>query len=184
MYIPPLLVAVTVTVFCSPEDTYNIQALSNTTCPIRRTCMTLSDIAHQNGTPTKNKTLNFLPGEHTLSSNIFITNINSCSLIGTQNATSRIRCEPGVGFAFSNILYVRIQCLVFISCGVHRIVGMESVIHDPPVVITRMFALFMDSVRQIEITNSTFEDNLGSALGVNNSRLTLNGYNSFFSSEV
>ena len=124
MYIQPLLVAVIVSVFCSPEDTYYIQALSNTTCPIRRTCMTLSEFAHQNGTPTKNKTLNFLPGEHTLSSNIFITNINSCSLIGIQNATSRIRCKPGVGFAFSNILYVRIQYLVFISCGAHRIVGM------------------------------------------------------------
>jgi len=179
VYVPTLLAAVTVSVFCSPEDTYYIQALSNTTCPIRRTCMTLSEFAHQDSTPTKNTTLNFLPGEHTLSSNISITNINSFSLIGIQNATSRIRCEPGVGFAFSNILYVRIQHLVFTSCGVHRIVGMESVIHDPPVVVTMMFAIFMDSGWQIEITTSTFEDNIGSALGVNNSRLTLNGHNSF-----
>jgi len=79
MYIPTLLVAVTVSVFCSPEDTNYIRALSNTTCPIRQTCMTLSEFAHQNGTPTKNKTLNFLPGEHTLSSNISLTNINSCT---------------------------------------------------------------------------------------------------------
>ena len=78
---------------------------------------------------------------------------------------------------FSNILYIRIHHLVFTSCGIHRSVGIDD---DPPRANTQMFGLFMNSILQIDITNSTFENNTGTALGVNNSRLTLGGNNSFF----
>ena len=173
-----LLVAVIVSGFCSPEDTYYIKPLSNATCTSAQFCITLSEFAQYNSTPTKNTTLMFLPGKHTLGTNISICNINSYFLLGVlPNAT--IKCEENVGFTFSNILYIRIHHLVFTSCGIYRAVGIDDVIYDPPRVITQMFALFMDSVLQINITNSTFENNTGTALGVNNSRLMLDGNNSF-----
>ena len=167
--------------FCSPDDTYHIKALSNATCGSIQSCITLSEFAQRNSTPAKNTTVMFLPGKHTLSSNISVADTNSYSLLGVlQNATTRIKCEKNIGFTFSNILYIRIHHLVFTSCGIHRIVGIDDVIYDPPRAITQMFGLVMDSILQIDITNSTFENNTGTALGVNNSRLTLDGDNSFF----
>ena len=180
IYIATLLVAVIVSGFCSPEDNYHIKALSNETCGSVQSCITLSEFAQQNSTPAKNTTLKFLPGEHTLSTNISVTDINSYSLLGVlQNATNKIKCEKNVGFTFSNILYIRIHHLVFTSCGIYRIAGIDDVIYDPPRAITHMFGLFMDSVLQIDIINSTFENNTGTALGVNNSGLMLDGNNSF-----
>ena len=173
-----LLVAVIVSGSCSPEDTYYIEPLSNATCGNVQLCITLSEFVQHNSTPTKNTTLMFLPGEHTLRTNISIADTNSYSLLGVlQNAT--VKCEENVGFMFSNILCIRIRHLVFTSCGIQRSVGIDDVIYDPPRVITQKFALFMDSVLQIDITNSSFENNTGTALGVNNSRLTLDGNNSF-----
>ena len=173
-----LLVAVIVSGSCSPEDTYYIKPLSNTTCTSAQFCITLSEFAQHNSTPTKNMTLMFLPGDHTLGTNISVADTNSYSLLGVlQNAT--IKCEENVGFTFFNILHIRIHHLVFTSCGIYRAVGIDDVIYDPPRVITQKFALFMDSILQIDITNSSFENNTGTALGVNNSRLTLDGNNSF-----
>ena len=178
IYITTLLVVATVFGFCSPEDTYHIKALPNETCDNIQPCVTLSEFAQHNSTPTKNTTLMFLPGEHTLVTNISVADTNSYSLLGVlQNAT--VKCEENVGFMFSNILYIRIHHIVFISCGIQRSVGIDDVIYDPPRVITQMFGLFMDSILQIDITNSSFENNTGTALGVNNSRLTLDGNNTF-----
>ena len=180
IYTTTLLVAVIVSGFCSPDDTYHIVALPKETCHSMQPCITFSEFAQRNSTPAKNTTLMFLPGEHTLSTNISVADTNSYSLLGVlQNATSRIKCKKNVGFMFSNILYIRIHHLVFTSCGIHRIVGIDDVIYDPPRAITQMFGLFMDSILQIDITNSTFENNTGTALGVNNSRLMLDGHNSF-----
>ena len=163
--------------FCSPDDTYNIKTLSNETCGSVQSCITL---AQQNSKPAKNTTLMFLPGEHTLSTNISVTDINSYYLLGVlQNATTRIKCEKNVGFTFSNIMYIRIHHLLFTSCGIYRIVGIDGVRYDLPRANTQMFGLFMDSILQIDITNSTFQNNTGTALGVNNSRLMLDADNSF-----
>ena len=179
IYTTTLLVAVIVLGFCSPDDTYHIKALSNETCDNAQPCITLSEFSQQNSTPAKNTTLKFLPGEHTLSTNISVADTNSYSLLGVlQNATTRIKCEKNIGFTFSDILYIRIHHLVFTSCGIHKIVGIRM-LYNPPKTITQKFALFMDSILQIDIINSTFENNTGTALGVNNSRLTLDGNNSF-----
>ena len=185
VYTTMLLVAVIVFGFCSPEDTYHIKALSNATCDNAQPCITLSDFAQQNSIPAKRTILKFMPGEHMLSSNISVANSNSYSLIGLRKGIkdekSRIKCEENVGFTFSNMRYIRIHHLVFTSCGIHRIVGIDDVMYNPPRAITQMFALFMDSILQIDIINSTFENNTGTALGVNNSRLPLDGNNSFLS---
>ena len=79
IYIATLLVAVIVSGFCSPEDSYHIKALSNETCGSIQSCITLSEFAQQNGTSAKNTTLKFLPGEHTLSTNISVADTNSYS---------------------------------------------------------------------------------------------------------
>ena len=183
MYTTTFLVAVIVSGVCAPEDTYHIKPLSNATCGNVQPCITLSGFAQHNSITTKNTTLMFLPGEHTLSCNISVGNIKRYSILGVyedfQNATTKIKCEQNVGFTFSDILHIRIHHLVFTSCGIYRAVGIDDVIYDPPRVITQKFALFMDSILQIDITNSSFENNTGTALGVNNSRLTLDGNNSF-----
>ena len=181
MYIITLLVAVIVSGSCSPEDTYHIKPLSNATCDNAQPCITLSEFAQQNRKPAKRTTLKFMPGEHTLSSNISVANRNSYSLIGLRKkikaAISRIKCEKNVGFTFSNMQYIKIHSLVFTACAIHRSVGIR--IYNPPRPTTQIFTLFMDSILQIDIINSTFENNTGTALGVNNSRLTLDGNNSF-----
>ena len=183
MYTTIFLVAVIVSGSCSLEDTYYIKALFNATCDNAQPCITLSEFAQQNRKPAKRTTLKFMPGEHTLSSNISVANSNNYSLIGLckriEAAKSRIKCERNVGLTFFNMQYIRIHHLVFTSCGIYRAVGIDDAIYDPPRVITQMFGLFMDSILQIDITNSTFENSTGTALGVNNSRLTLDGNNSF-----
>ena len=124
-----LLVAVIVSGFCSPDDTYHIKALSNETCGSVQSCITLSEFAQRNSTPAKNTTLMFLPGEHTLSSNISVADISSYSLLGVlKNATTS---EKNVGFTFSNIMYIRIHHLVFTSCGIYRIVGIDMTHQEP-----------------------------------------------------
>ena len=126
----------------SRRHLYYIKPLSNTTCTSAQFCITLSEFVQHNSTPTKNTTLMFLPGKHTLRTNISIANTNSYSLLGVlQNAT--IKCEENVGFTFFNILHIRIHHLVFTSCGIYRAVGIDDVIYDPPRVITQKFALFM-----------------------------------------
>ena len=181
VYTTTLLVAVIVLGFCSPDDTYHIKPLSNATCDNVQPCITPSDFAQRNSTPAKRTTLKFMPGEHKLSSNISVANSNSYSLIGLRKGIkdekSIIKCENNVAFTFSNMRYIRIHHLVFTSFGIHRSVGMRM--YNPLRATTQMFALFMDSILQIDITNSTFENNTGTALGVNNSRLTLDGNNSF-----
>ena len=180
VYTTTLMVAFIVSGFCSPEDTYYIKPLSNATCGNAQPCITLSEFAQRNSKPAKRTTLKFMPGEHMLSTNISIANRNSYTLIGLRKGIkdekSIIKCEKNIGFTFSNMRYIRIHYLVFTSCGTHRSVGMRN---DPLSAISQMFALFMNSILQIDITNSTFENNTGTALGVHNSRLMLDGNNSF-----
>ena len=91
MYIITLLVAVIVSGSCSPEDTYYIKALSNATCDNAQPCITLSEFAQQNRKPARRTTLKFMPGEHTLSSNISVANRNSYSLIGLRKKKSKLQ---------------------------------------------------------------------------------------------
>ena len=139
VYTTTLMVAVIVSGFCSPEDTYYIKPLSNATCDNAQPCITLSEFAQRNSKPAKNTTLKFMPGEHMLSTNISVANRNSYILIGLRKGIkdekSRIKCdsENNVGFTFSNMRYIAIHHLVFTSCGIHRNVGMRM--YNPPKVI-------------------------------------------------
>ena len=96
VYTTTLLVAVIVLGFCSPENTYHIKPLSNGTCDNAQPCITLSDFAQRNSTPTKRTTLKFVPGEHMLTSNISVANRNSYTLIGLGKGIKNEKVESSV----------------------------------------------------------------------------------------
>jgi len=86
----------------------------------------------------------------------------------TPIATSVV-CSSHVGFNFRNISLLKIDGLAFVSCArSHQ--NQNGMYH---------YGVYLELVRMSEITNCTFRDSFGSALGVVNSHVALRGYNSF-----
>ena len=99
--------------------------------------------------------------------------------IVTETFPNRLfQAIPCLGIRLGAIIWsIFMLQLVQLSLALH--LKQDSLYKDMICLSTTWYQFGIVQRRQIEITNSTFEDNLGSALGVNNSRLTLNGYNSF-----
>ena len=166
---------VTTVLLALPSQTYgeilHIRPTStNTSCPTH-TCHTLSELVgeHFNNSTI---TLQFLQGIHTLDGNLTITNIQQLEMLGNSSTLRQtsIVCSSHVGLIFRNISLVRIDGLAFASCGgSHQI---QFQLHH--------FGVVLELVQMTEITNCTFRDSFGSALGVFDSHVAMRGYNSFF----
>ena len=146
-------------------------ASSNTSCPTYP-CHTLSEYAEHHGEyfNTPNIALQFLQGNHTLNVNLDITNIQQLDILGDSSALipTSIECSSHIGFTFRNISLVRIDSLAFSSCArSHQIRTTYGIPHPFE---TRYFGVYLEFVWMTEITNCTFQDSFGSALGVVASR--------------
>ena len=112
-------------------------------------------------------TLQFLPGNHTLDMNLDVANIQQLEILGNSNAPTQVMCGFAVGFSFANISKVRIDGLVFVSCA-HPFNDYH-------------FGLYFELVQTTEVSNCTFQDSYGTALGVVHSNLVLKNVNWFLS---
>ena len=92
-------------------------------------CVTLSQLA-ANAAFLSNTTLIFLPGSHSLSATLNITDIDRVSII-TSNSTVEITCELSTGFSIENVQYTLINNLEFIGCGSNYIKNVtEFILQD------------------------------------------------------
>ena len=82
---------------------------------------------------------------------------------------TRVICSQYAGFALSNISKVKIEGLAFVNCARLGSFGTH---------FTTYYGLHLQSVRTAEISDCTFQDSYGSALGVVDSHVVLRG-NSF-----
>ena len=154
-------------------------ASSNTSCPTYP-CHTLSEYAEHHGEyfNTPNITLQFLQGIHTLNVNLDITNIQQLDILGDSSALipTSIVCSSHVGFTFRNISLVRIDGLAFASCARARSYRIWKIL---PQIHTQYFGVYLEFVRMAEVTNCTFRNNFGSALGVVASHVSFKGSTTF-----
>ena len=170
-----LTLALTVVLLALPSLTCGVilhvrPTSTNTSCPTHP-CHTLSEYAQNPGQyfNDSNLTLQFLPGNHTLDINVAITNIHKLEIHGALLPT-KVVCDFHVGFTFSNIHRVSIDGLAFVACARSHVVQFSY----PE---KTYYGLHLQSVQMVEITDCTFQDSHGSALGVVNSHVVLRDNN-------
>ena len=176
-----LTLVLTVIVLALPSTGTILTVQPNSTTPCdNEPCFTLSEYVQNRSKyfNTSNITLQFLPGDHTLDSNLIIADIQHLNILGNGSSPtpSRVECTgSNVGFEFRKISEVRVRDMTFTLCGrSHTTYYFEY----------RYFlsyAVRFESVRHIEVIDCDFHDNYGSALGIFNSRVSFSGNNTFSS---
>ena len=157
---------------CAGHTTHYIKPTPSTPCPVDP-CLTLSDYAQQClHNLTSNTTLLLLPGDHVLSVNFTVENVSGFEILSPADGhQTRILCQGLVGFSFSNISHVTMHGLRIKSCT--KGTAMFS--------FPTEYGLLVHSVSDTSISNCSFQDSAGTALGVFNTRLDLRGSNYFTS---
>ena len=159
---------------CSGHTTHYVKPTLYTLCPADP-CLTLSQYAQQpHHYLTSNTTLLLLPGDHVLSVNFTVENVSDFEIRAAQlsspseNQTVKIVCQELVGFAFENVLRISLYGLTFNLCG-------KGTYAD----YVPMYGVKLYFGRDTQIANCSFQDSIGTAVGVFNSSLYLRGSNSF-----
>ena len=112
----------------------------------------------------------FLAGDHTLDTNITVANVNGLTMRGESSSGSRatVVCNGSVGLSFTNVADLKIHSLAFKSCYRNYNVPLVS-----------NYALLLQFLQYAELVNCSFHDNLGTAVVVNNTNVTLAGNSEF-----
>ena len=164
------VVALLIVTYCSAENVYCVTptATSCSSCPHNSIhCATLSEYAQEAETYlTSNTTMVFLPGDHVLDRNITIANVTRLTMHGESSSDSRATVVRYgiVGFRFINIVDFSILSLAFTSYNRSWSYGSHSASNS---------ALFLHSTQNAKLVKCFFHDNLGTALTVNNTSITL-----------
>ena len=160
--------------YCSAENVYcvTLTATSCSSCPHNSTnCTTLSEYAQEAELYfTSDTTMVFLPGNHTLDTNITVVSVVRLTMRGESSSDSvpTVVCSGSVGFSFTSMVDLQIYFLAFTSCS--------RDFSDP---LASKYALLFDLVEYAELVNCSFHDNLGTALVVINTNITLTGNTNF-----
>ena len=155
--------------YCSAESVYCVTptATSCSSCPHITHCATLSEYAQEAELYfTSNTTMVFLPGDHVLDRNITVANVARLTICGessSDNIATIVR-NGSVGFSFTNMVDFNIYSLAFTSYNRSLSYGSHPASNS---------ALFLQSTQNAELVNCSFHDNLGTALAVNNTNVTL-----------
>ena len=99
------------------ESVYIVpESLPNSNCN-REPCITLSEFATSINISATKQSLIFLPGYHTLDSDIYIFNVAQFSLILSSDYSSSvsITCQHNSRFKFENVGHVVIKNLTFLA---------------------------------------------------------------------
>ena len=161
--------------YCSAENVYCVTptATSCSSCPHDSTnCTTLSEYAREAELYfTSNTTMVFLPGDHTLDTNITVANVTRLTMRGESSSGNgaTIVCSGSVGLIFSSMMDFKVDSLAFTSCS--------RLFKDT--VIAVYLALYLQSTQDAELVNCSFHDNLGTALLVTSTDITLSGNTEF-----
>ena len=152
--------------YCSAENVYCVTptATSCSSCPH---CATLSEYAQEAELYfTSNTTLVFLSGDHVLDRNITVVNVARLTMRGefSSNNMATIVCNGSVGFIFTNMVDFNIYSLAFTSYNRSWSYGSHPASKS---------ALFLQSIQNAELVNCSFHNNIGTALAINNTSVTL-----------
>ena len=158
----------------SAENVYCVTptATSCSSCPHNTHCATLSEYAQA---AERYFTSNTLPGDHTLDTTITVANASRLTMHGESSSDNRAKvvCSGSVGLSFTSMVEFRIDSLAFSSCS-----RKYAIIYDSHLAITQV-ALYLQYTQSAELFNCSFHDNLGTALVVNNTNITLAGNTEF-----
>ncbi len=105
------------------EDAYIIRTGSRTPCPtLAKPCLTLSEYAHRVTVDhvSPNTTLEFLPGQHHLDSDITVFNVTSFTMLGSTShgeSMTTITCTGPAAISFMECQEVRLLAVKFVHCG-------------------------------------------------------------------
>ena len=113
----------------------------------------------------------FLPGYHALNTNITVTNVARLTMQGefSSGNIAKIVCHGSVGLSFTNMVEFKIYSLKFTACS-------RSFGGPPP---SRYYALLLQSTQYASLVHCSFYDNIGNALAVRNTSVTLAGNSEF-----
>ena len=155
---------------CSAENVYCVTptATSCSFCPHNSTYRAmLSEYAQEAEMYfTSNTTMVFLPGDHVLDRNITVANVATLTMHGESslgNMATIVR-NGSVGFSFTNMINFTINSLAFTSYNRSLSNGSDPASNS---------ALFIQSTRNARLVDCSFHDNLGTALTVQNTSITL-----------
>ena len=164
--------------YCSADNVYCVTPTSTScsSCPHDSThCATLSEYAQEAEMYfTSNTTMVFLPGDHTLDFRITVANVTRLTMHGESSSSSKATVvrNGSVGFSFTNMVDFNVYSLVFTSFkrsnDTYYLISFGS--HP-----ASNFALGLQSTQYAKLVNCTFQDNLGTALTVRNTSITLVG---------
>ena len=165
--------------YCSAENVYCVTptATSCLSCPQNSTnCTTLSEYAQEAELYfTSNTTIVFLPGDHVLNMSVTVANVTRLTMYGESSSGNRatIVCSGSVGLCFTSMVDFKIYSLAFTSCS-KRYAGIPGI----PLALYRA-AVYLHSTQHTELVNCSFHDNIGTALVVDNTNITLVGNTEF-----
>ena len=164
--------------YCSAENVYCVTptATSCSSCPHNSIhCATLSEYAQKAELYfTSNTTMVLLSGDHVLDRTITVANVARLIMRGessSDNMATIVR-NGSVGFSFTNMVDFHIYSLAFTSYNRSRIY-----IYCP----ARNSALFLRSIVYAKLVNCFFHDNIGTALAVFSTNITLQESSKFIS---
>ena len=175
--------------YCKGEHVYHVVISKESPCTAKR-CLTLEEYVKDAAKFfTSDTTLQFLPGNHTLSTVGFVEiwNVNNLTLVGVDSYTpgfkglpepvSRIVCNGSEfwnsGFAIINATNLHIESLSFSMCGTYTELLDNELLNVRNKSVFRMgvglkAALFLVSIHLLEIVNITVEKSFGyGLLGLN-----------------
>ena len=175
--------------YCSASNVYCVTptVASCPSCPDNSTnCTTLSEYAQEAERYfTFNTTIVFLPGDHVLDVNITVANASRLTMRGessSSNYTATVVCSGPYGLIFTNMMKFKIQSLAFTNCSrmyTFPLNVLNSIITSifpgsfkPSFPFIARHALLLQSTQYAELVNSSFHDNIGTALVVINSSIT------------
>ena len=176
----------------SAENVYCVTptATSCSSCPHNTHCATLSEYAQEAELYfTSNTTMVFLPGDHTLDTNITIANVTGLTMTGESFAGNRatVVCSVhwSVGLSFTSMVEFKIDSLAFTSCNRKYVIALCTLLSADEVLPSDTTILLDDTtIVQVtlllhstlaELVNCSFHENPGTALVVINTNITLAG---------
>jgi len=167
---------------CSGHTILYVKPIPDASCHAYP-CLTLSQYAQQpHHYLTSNTTLLLLPGDHVLSVNFTVENVSNFEVHAAQlfshaeNQAVKILCKGYIGFIFRNISHLTLHSLMFDSCGKY---ADEYIQRNSSIHYHSAYGISIHSGEDTEITNCSFQNSIGTALGVFSTSLDLRGSNSF-----
>ena len=166
----------------SAENVYCVTptATSCSSCPHSTHCTTLSEYAQEAKLYfTSDTTMVFLPGDHTLDTNITVGNVTGLTMCGESSSgnIATVVCSGSVGLSFTSMVEFKIDSLAFTSCNRKYVIALPDIFpyNIPPDSTTIVHVALLLHSTHAELVNCSFHDNLSTALVVTNTNITLAG---------